>query len=193
VTFIFKAVFFLCWFVYEFLLFAPHARRVRREKSVDTRISGMERIFPALAFLGMQILPLFYIFTPWLEFADHAVPIPTGAMGGILFAASLWIVGRAHKDLGRNWSPALQIKAGHGLVTQGIYRRIRHPIYLSQWLWCLAQALLLGNWLAGLAGLVSFIPVYFYRVPREEQMMLDHFGAEYESYMKVTGRILPKH
>jgi protein-S-isoprenylcysteine O-methyltransferase Ste14 len=78
------------------------------------------------------------------------------------------------------------------LVTQGIYRSIRHPIYAAMWLWGIAQALLLQNWIAGLATLVLFMPVYFVRVPREEQMMLDHFGQEYQTYLEHTGRIFPK-
>lgn len=82
--------------------------------------------------------------------------------------------------------------AKHALVTQGIYRHMRHPIYAAQWLWGIAQPLLLQNWIAGLAGLVSFLPVYLYRVPREEQMMLEHFGEEYRSYMGRTGRIIPR-
>jgi protein-S-isoprenylcysteine O-methyltransferase Ste14 len=32
----------------------------------------------------------------------------------------------------------------------------------------------------------------FYRIPREEQMMIGQFGDDYRSYMRRTGRILPK-
>jgi protein-S-isoprenylcysteine O-methyltransferase Ste14 len=52
--------------------------------------------------------------------------------------------------------------------------------------------LLLQNWVAGWAGLALFTPLYVLRVPREEQMMLDRFGAEYRSYMNRTGRIVPQ-
>ena len=74
----------------------------------------------------------------------------------------------------------------------GVYRYIRHPIYAVVWLSSIAQALLLQNWIAGLAGLIFFLPVYLVRVPREEQMMLDHFGQEYQTYLEHTGRIFPK-
>ncbi|MCL6613199.1 MAG: hypothetical protein K6U03_01040 [Firmicutes bacterium] len=57
------------------------------------------------------------------------------------------------------------------LVTQGIYGTIRHPMYASQLLWGIAQALLLQNWIAGPAGLAAFLPLYLVRVPREERMM----------------------
>ena len=59
-------------------------------------------------------------------------------------------------------------------------------------LWGAATALLMTHWIAGLATLILFGLVYFVRVPREEQMMLDHFGEEYRAYLKRTGRVLPK-
>jgi protein-S-isoprenylcysteine O-methyltransferase Ste14 len=65
-------------------------------------------------------------------------------------------------------------------------------MYASEWLWALAQALLLQNWVAGWATLALFAPLYALRVPREERMMLDRFGEEYRAYMDRTGRIVPR-
>ena len=42
------------------------------------------------------------------------------------------------------------------LVTEGIYGRVRHPMYTAFWLWAVAQALLLPNWIAGFSGLIGF-------------------------------------
>jgi len=52
--------------------------------------------------------------------------------------------------------------------------------------------LLLGNWIAGWAFMVTFIPMYLVRVPQEEQMMLESFGEEYRQYMSRTGRMIPR-
>ena len=54
--------------------------------------------------------------------------------------------------LGRNWSITLEIRDSHRLVTDGLYRYVRHPMYTSFWLWAIAQALLIPNWIAGLQG-----------------------------------------
>lgn len=97
-----------------------------------------------------------------------------------------------HRDLGANWSPALEIGAKQQLVTQGVYRAIRHPMYTSLLLWSIAQVLLLHNGIAGPAGLVAFLLLRLVRVPREERMMLDHFGDAYRAYSARTGRILPR-
>jgi len=40
--------------------------------------------------------------------------------------------------------------------------------------------------------LLLSIPLYLYRIPKEEIMMLKQFGEEYKEYMKKTGRIFPK-
>jgi protein-S-isoprenylcysteine O-methyltransferase Ste14 len=109
-----------------------------------------------------------------------------------LLVCALIVFWRAHADLGRNWSPSLQVREGHSLITRGLYQYIRHPMYASQWLYVIAQPLLLHNWIAGLGGLLLFLPLYVLRVPAEEQMMVDGFGEEYRAYMLRTGRVLPR-
>lgn len=69
---------------------------------------------------------------------------------------------------------------------------ISAPMYASEWLWVLAQPLLLQNWIAGVGAALLFIPFYFGRVAGEEKMMLKQFGNEYESYMQHSGRVIPK-
>ena len=105
---------------------------------------------------------------------------------------ALFVFWRAHADLGLNWSPSLEIREKHELITKGIYAVIRHPMYASQWLWVIAQPLLLQNWIAGLVDLLIFIPFYLLRVQAEEKMMIEKFGEEYRSYMGRTGAVLPK-
>ncbi len=106
--------------------------------------------------------------------------------------AALWLFWRSHADLGLNWSVTLEIRKEHQLITNGVYRSIRHPMYAAIWLFSLAQALLLANWLAGPAALVTFAPMYLLRTPREERMMCEIFGQEYRDYMARTGRLFPR-
>ena len=98
---------------------------------------------------------------------------------------------RWENALGRNWSVSLELREQHVLVTQGVYRHVRHPMYTAFWLWAVAQALLLPNWIAGFAGLVGFGILFFGRVAREEQLMLEKFGDEYSAYMLRTSRLVP--
>ena len=113
-------------------------------------------------------------------------------MGTVIFAGAILMLWRSHADLGRNWSATLRITGQHSLVTNGVYRRIRHPMYTAHLLWAIAQGLLLSNWFAGWAFLVLLGPLYLVRIPKEEQMMLEHFGEEYRAYKSRTGRLIPR-
>jgi len=179
----------------EMLIRFPHERQRGQTRMVVDRVSGLERLLLGLVAVGVFLLPAVYVSTSWLNWADYRLsPRATrraGSMGTALLAVAVWLFWRSHTDLGRNWSPSLQIREGHTLVTNGVYRSIRHPMYASIWLWGIAQALLLQNWIAGWASLFLFLPMYVLRVPREEQMMLEQFGEAYRVYMNQTGRVIP--
>ena len=157
-------------------------------------IHGTELILIAVLFLGTVLLPALYLFTPLLSAADYRSPawaLPTGAA---LMAAALWLFWRqrGYRNEGEHWSVTLEVREGQQLVTHGVYSRIRHPMYAAIWLFSAAQALLLANWVAGYAALLTFALMYFVRIPREERMMLDSFGQRYSAYMAQTGRLLPR-
>ena len=89
------------------------------------------------------------------------------------------------------WSVTLEVREQHRLISDGVYRHVRHPMYSAFWLWAVAQMLLLPNWVAGFSGIVGFGTLFFLRVGREEAMMLDAFGEQYRTYMNKTWRVLP--
>ena len=182
---------FLIGLIITWILRLSALRRAPRDIIAGAPPTQMESLMIYLNFFGLPVIPIIYLFTPWLDFADYWLPAWAGWIGVIILAAALWLLWRAQKDLGRNWSSALQIREDHTVITNGVFRYIRHPNYAANWLWGIAQALLLWNWIAGLSKLVLFVPIYLQRVRREEQMMLDQFGEEYRSYMSRTGRIIP--
>jgi protein-S-isoprenylcysteine O-methyltransferase Ste14 len=83
------------------------------------------------------------------------------------------------------------VREQHKLVTDGLYHYVRHPMYTAFFMWAVAQALLLPNWIAGPAGLVGFGILFLFRVGREEAMMLESFGEQYRAYMVRTARLIP--
>jgi len=196
-------IFKVVWVIGLILASVPRVRytRLYRQKRIaDDRNTGLDigldMLLVALPALGMFFIPLLYMLTPWLDFADYRLPtwasLVAGLVGAVTFAVALWLLWRSHADLGRNWSPKLEVMEEHSLVTQGVFRHIRHPMYAAHLLWGIAQAFLLQNWIAGWAFLVSSLPLYLVRIPREEQMMLEHFGDEYREYMSRTGRVIPR-
>jgi protein-S-isoprenylcysteine O-methyltransferase Ste14 len=105
--------------------------------------------------------------------------------------AALVLFRMTHKHLGRNWSVTLDTRKTHTLIDTGIYAHLRHPMYSAFWLLALAQAALLQNWIAGLAGPVAWATLFFLRVGHEERLMIDTFGDQYRRYMQRTKRVLP--
>ncbi len=168
----------------------------RREVVAESRERRQDRPLMLLTTLGMIVVPFLYLFTTRLDFANYSLPptasLVAGSLGAALFLQALLLLWRSHADLADSFSPGLQIKKDHRLVTIGVYARVRHPMYAAHLLWAVAQLLLLQNWIAGPAFLVASIPLYVARIPREEEMMLDQFGEEYRRYAKRTGRVVPR-
>lgn len=193
---LFLSIIYFAGMIAEIIIRAPYNKQRKKIAKTDRRASSTEVLLLLLLLIGNYVLPAVYVFTPWLDFANYnltqTMGLIFGIAGTVVLVAALWVFWRAHHDLGSNWSPTLEINAEQTLITQGIYGVIRHPMYASQFLWCIAQPLLLQNWIAGFVGIVCFLPLYFVRVPREEQMMLDHFGDAYRDYTERTGRVLPK-
>ncbi len=188
---LFEAVYWLA-LVGEVIVRAPFQKHWKSAARIDRRVTRTDRTLVSLLWITMIILPLIYSVTDWLDFADYRLPGWMGWLGIVLLGGALVVFALAHKSLKSNWSPTLEIYEGHTLVTDGIYRYIRHPMYASQWLWGMAQMLLLQNWIAGPVNLLYFIPFYFLRTRAEERMLLDVFGDRYRELMKRTGGVIPR-
>ena len=185
-----KAI-YVCLAVGWYALRYPHARRARKTPVVRSARGAREIALLPISLTGLGVLPLVYAATGFPAFADYPFR-PLQAWFGLAVAvAALAMFFATHQALGRNWSVSLDVRQNHKLITEGVYRSVRHPMYTAFWLWAVAQALLLPNWVAGLAGLVGFGILYFLRVGQEEQLMLDTFGEDYRAYMARTKRLIP--
>ena len=169
-----------------------YAQQAKHNQKVVNKVDAGERVLVLSVFMASTLLPVVYLFTPWLAFADYQLPQAAVWSGAIIGLAALWLFWRSHVDLGKNWSITLEMREGHELITHGVYRRIRHPMYAALWLLSFAQGLLLQNWFAGWAALAAFALLYFVRVPREERMMRAFFGEHYERYANRSGKIFPR-
>ncbi len=183
---------FLVGFIVYVTIRGVFERRARIKEKMVRRLDAVEKTLLIFVGVGSLLLPVLYLFTPLLAFADYRLPVFAPWLGTALMIAALWLFYRSHADLGKNWSVTLELHKGHQLIRRGIYRSIRHPMYMSILLWGLSQGLLLRNWLAGWSALATFSVLYVVRTPREERMMIEFFGEEYLNYMRQTGRIFPR-
>lgn len=170
----------------------PYALARRRIKITANHQDMQEKALLIIVTTGLMLLPILSFTSPWLHFADYQATAAQAWVGAALLIPFLFLFWRSHDDLGKNWSVTLELCEDQSLITQGIYRHMRHPMYAAMWLWAIAQALLVPNWLAGFSGIFCFGLMYLLRVPREEAMMLKQFGDEYRHYMNSTPRVFFK-
>ena len=152
----------------------------------------LERINSHLVSFGMIYLPLLNIFFSFFDKYKIALPNYLKIISGIILLLDTILFYLSHKELKDNWTPFLEIKEKQKLIKTGIYQYIRHPMYLSMWIFVIFQGLLLSNAFIEIIGILTWSNLYFIRIGNEEKMMLDTFGKEYEDYIENTGRILPK-
>ncbi|MFL6627433.1 MAG: protein-S-isoprenylcysteine O-methyltransferase [Burkholderiaceae bacterium] len=167
------------------------ARRMRHAKAVSRADLG-DRLLILLMGVGQVVLPCLVVTQPLLAFAARPQPDACTAVGVVVMLAGLRLFWRSHADLGESWSVTLELNADHRLVTDGVYRAVRHPMYASFLVLGVGQALLVANWIAGLSGLAATALLMAVRLPREEAMMIDRFGDQYRDYRRRVGAVLPR-
>ena len=110
--------------------------------------------------------------------------------GGLMMTASLLPAILGFRDLGTNLSPWPQPHASNKLITRGIYRRLRHPLYLSLILLAAGWAIWRQSWPALLAaGILIFI---LRRKAAHEELLLRQRHPHYVDYARNTGCFLPR-
>lgn len=127
---------------------------------------------------------------PWSVFPLARDPFFLQMFGAVLFTLGLGsaIAGRAH--LGQNWAdietPTSVYKPA--LVTHGLYRYIRHPIYTGDILLLVGLEMALNSWLVLL--ILSMIPAILRQAVSEERLLVSNIPG-YKDYCRRTRRFLP--
>jgi len=169
----------------------PFERKSKRNVLLHDAMDLREKTLLLISLTGLGLIPLAYIATGFPKALDQGYS-PLRAVAGLLvFVAALVLFYATHKALGRNWSVTLAVRAEHSLVTGGVYRFVRHPMYTAFWMWAIAQTLTLQNWVAGPAGIIGFGLLYLLRVGREEALMRETFGTAWDDYAAHTPRVIP--
>jgi protein-S-isoprenylcysteine O-methyltransferase Ste14 len=155
----------------------------------EGRWSLLLRPIGFLFFLGLVVL---YVIEPsgsdWLFLS---LPSWIRWTSALLCAASILLLIWVHQNLGYHWSTTLQFKEGHTLVTSGPYKFVRHPMYSALNFFFIGSSIVSSFW--PFVVLVLIMILFFLRIlDREEAMMIEQFGDEYQTYMKRTGRYLPR-
>ena len=111
-------------------------------------------------------------------------------VGLALFVVGLTVALIAVGTLRRFYLSTLVIRKDHQLITHGVYRFTRHPIYLGVLIVCFGVPVYASS-LYGFLTMSVLIPIFLNRIRMEERMLIEEFGDAYQAYRKATRKLIP--
>lgn len=132
------------------------------------------KLMPPILYLGLSVL-LFIVTWPTFAEVRHVIGASV-----TLFAFLLWITARV--QLGNAFSLAPKASA---LVTTGIYRKLRHPVYYFSIMALGGLSIYIWKWPMCIALLV-LIALELFRIRSEETVLTKRFGDVYLEYKNST-------
>lgn len=135
----------------------------------------------------------FYMLAIVLRILVLTPPLPLEAR---YFGVVLLYLGSAMNIWGRvvlknNWANHIKIYSDHRLITNSIFKIVRHPLYTSLFVMMFGGAIFFSNLACFLLTAFVFIPMMYYRAKQEEKLLCQEF-PEYENYRRTTGMFFPK-
>jgi protein-S-isoprenylcysteine O-methyltransferase Ste14 len=157
---------------------------VKKEKKSIVETGSMLMFFLVMVLLVLTDLGYFQI-DGWML---YGLAIP-----GALFILLGTVVNMAGRyELKGNWGNQIRIYKDHSLITTGIYRYIRHPLYSSTIMMLIGFAFLFQNVLVLVLVCFVFIPFMVYRARQEETELKAVFGEAFIQYQARTGMLIPR-
>jgi protein-S-isoprenylcysteine O-methyltransferase Ste14 len=108
-------------------------------------------------------------------------------LGTLIVTGAVMLFVVALRDLGPSWRLGLDRTAPGPLVTGGVYRWTRHPIYVAFDLWFVGTFLLIGR-LSFLVLALVWVPLLHAIMDREERFLTGLYGDAYRNYSRRVGR-----
>ena len=111
-------------------------------------------------------------------------------VGLALFIIGLTIMLAGQITLRRNYSGTVVIREDHQLVTHGIYRFTRNPIYLGLIMVVTGIPVFAASGYGFLISLL-LIPIILNRIRLEEELLTEEFQDAYLKYKESTKKLIP--
>ena len=192
----------LCIWIYWFLAISLAVRN----RLIGGRPAGVIPTVPVEQVMWLLWVPLVAIWNvlpalalrkddpPWAlpAFAsDSTVMLAARWIAACIGAASLILTIWCWITMGRNWRVAIVPGEKTSLVTSGLFRFVRHPIYALSCLMMICSAAVLPTWPMVLIAVLHIVLMNI-KARREEQFLRGVHGEAYDQYMSRTGRFVPR-
>lgn len=173
---------------FHFLEFVATALHQPADVTFDSFLINHSRPYTIAALASWAEFWLEARLAPWLKGGGVAPALGLCLVlgGQALRAAAMHTAGGSFTHL-----VATEKRAGHALVTRGVYAALRHPAYDGWFAWAVGTQLLLGNPLCAVAYAAASWAFFAARIPVEEAALLRFFGAEYARYARRTRVLIP--
>jgi protein-S-isoprenylcysteine O-methyltransferase Ste14 len=158
----------------------------RAKKQTDKKpLAGILKLCKIIVLSFLLVQTLFLKVFPIIE-----NPRRLRIAGVIIYFVGLITAVAGRVQLGKNWVDLedYQVLQEQSLVTNGIFRYVRHPIYTGDLLLILGLELALNSWLV--LGVIPLLAVIVRQVWAEEALLSRVF-SDYEAYRKRSKRFIP--
>ncbi|MFX0184521.1 MAG: methyltransferase family protein [Candidatus Hodarchaeota archaeon] len=192
VFFIFKPVIFtdIIYLIYIMILYIAGSidtllRPLEKEKREEEHFS----LFIVFLFLAN---PFFFVLA--IEENDILFGTRLDALSWIglfiYFLAAIVVI-MARVNLGKQGTGTLVVRENHELITTGLYRYLRHPMYSGTLLGVIGFALVSQSIFVSLITFVLYFWIFNKRLIYEENLLEKTFGEKYQKYKASSYRLIP--
>ena len=197
-TLVLTATIWVYWFAVGAMV--VRARRKTRQ------LAGLVPEQPLERRMWLLLVPtiVLWIVLPWLALTRSqgllALPEITHSLAG--YAALRWIAAicavmslaltvKCWRRMGSDWRMAVSERQKSALITDGLFARVRHPIYALQMLLMLCTVVIVPTAPIFVIAIVH-LALMNLKARNEEHHLLKMHGARYRAYLERTGRFFPR-
>lgn len=165
----------------------PAALQRRMHAGPRAEARTAQKIIITASFLDMFVMMAFSALDH--RFGWSAVPVWVSVLGDVLVALGL---GLAMLVVMQNGYAAatITVEAGQPVVSTGVYRFVRHPMYVGDVVMMVGMPLALGSYW-GLLFVLGGVAVLVWRILDEEELLNEDLPGYREYTQRVRYRLLP--
>jgi protein-S-isoprenylcysteine O-methyltransferase Ste14 len=166
----------------------------------DHGFRGLSGRFGSIEWLGGCLVTLGAFASPWAAVAElrgdavgmhFFLPTPLRAAGIALMVLGLVMTLVAQLEMGASWRVGVDASEATELVTTGVFRWVRNPIFAAMLALSLGLVLAVPNLIACAAFIASLAGIELHVRAVEEPYLTRVHGERYLAYARRVGRFVP--